>query len=60
MIPKILDLANGPGGQRSDLKNGQPFICYIERQNANREFYAVGLEGKDFGYVTAFGEEAVV
>jgi hypothetical protein len=60
MIPKILDLANGPGGQRSDLKNGQPFICYIERRNANSEFYAVGLEGKDFGYVTTFGEEAVV
>ncbi|KAF9565963.1 hypothetical protein EC968_003993 [Mortierella alpina] len=60
MIPKILDLSNGPGGPRSDLKNGQPFICYIERQNANREYYAVGLEGKDFGYVSTYGEEAVV
>ena len=57
MIPKILNLSKGPGGVRTDLKNGQPFVCYIERNKTGRNFYAVGVEGKDFGYVT---KDAVV
>lgn len=43
MIKKI-------GGGRTILKNGQEFICYIERYSKDRKFYAVGIEGKDMGY----------
>lgn len=43
MIKKI-------GGGRTVLKNGQDFICYIERYSDNRKFYPVSVYERDMGY----------
>ena len=50
VIPMIKRIGAGNIGSRTILRNGQEFICYIERYNKDRKFYPVGIEGRDMGY----------
>lgn len=47
VIPSIKHMSSG---QRRVLKNGQPFLIYIERYSDSRRYHLVDWEGRDYGY----------